>query len=357
MIRREEDLRPPIETLSDISWQRVEKNLFKALDCDATAPTAPIAAPRRSRRIWAIAGTATAIAAAAAVLFLVPWSATSRAPSGRSDGGLALSRVVTQDAPSEVSFGEATITVGAESAVTMQGDAASGVLIVLERGDASFAVAPRGHRPPFTVQAGEVMVRVIGTRFSVERHGDAASVHVTEGHVEVVARDQRVQLTPGDSWSSNDTESSLGGGFPDAQPSQDEPRGDRQPGNGSSHDGLPWEGQSSAGAVAVPSEPSGSGAPQSRQRPSAALSAREQFERASALEATDPRAALKTYRALARGTDSWAMNALFAAGRLAAETHDRSAAKLLEAYIRRFPSGPNVADARTLLDRVDGLDP
>ena len=40
MTRREDDrsVAPPVEGLSDIAWQRVEKNLFAALDCDASVP-------------------------------------------------------------------------------------------------------------------------------------------------------------------------------------------------------------------------------------------------------------------------------------------------------------------------------
>jgi hypothetical protein len=307
------DVRPPIEPLSDISWQRVEKNVFKALDCDAAAPVAAPPPSSSPTRTWLISGAVAAVAIAAALLLVVPWSAPPAPPVPDRGSAPALSRVVTQHASTDVNFGDATITVGAESAATMHGDADRGVLVVLERGSATFAVAPRGSRPPFTVQAGEVLVRVIGTRFTVQRDGDAARVDVTEGHVEVVARDLRVQVRAGESWSSSDDSESAVAPFPpDA-------------------------------SVAPPVKPA---EPPRPPRPTA----RERFEQAAAIEATDPVAAIAAYRAVARGTGSWAMNALFAAGRLAAELHQDAAATLLRDYLRRFPTGPNVADARTLLD-------
>ena len=80
---------------------------------------------------------------------------------------------------------------------------------------------------------------------------------------------------------------------------------------------------------------------------------RARYEAAARLEARDPASALATYRALAGGHGPWAGNALFAAGRLAADRGQRAEAQeLLRRYLDRFPSGPNVADARALLDRL-----
>ena len=86
-----------------------------------------------------------------------------------------------------------------------------------------------------------------------------------------------------------------------------------------------------------------------RQRNQSPVDARTRFERAAALEPTDPQAALVAYRSIAKGKGAWAGNALFAAGRLAAELGDPSAKSLLEAYLERFPKGANAADAKRLL--------
>ncbi|HEX7114857.1 MAG TPA: FecR domain-containing protein [Steroidobacter sp.] len=58
--------------------------------------------------------------------------------------------------------------------------------IVLRRGEASFQVAHDRERP-FIVQAGDVLVRAVGTAFTVRMHqDDEVEVVVTEGVVEVV---------------------------------------------------------------------------------------------------------------------------------------------------------------------------
>ncbi len=341
---------PPVEPLSEIAWHRVEKSLFATLDCDASAPVVRAAAPTWWR--WA-AGGGLALAAAAALVAIVvtrdDGAATAR------DGGAATwrpdapSRVATLDAPTEVQFGDAHITVEANSALTLHGDADAGVLILLERGAATFEVAPRAGRPPFVLQAGEVSVRVVGTRFTVSRSGDAASVDVTEGHVEVVAQGHRVQVHAGESWSSGgDREAAAGGlvappgGIAAAllsDESDDDEGGDVT--QAESVQGAPGD----AGGTAVTAP---------RPRPRASRDDKASFERAAALEASDPRAALAAYRDLARGRGAWAANALYAAGRLAAELDDRkTATRLLGDYLRRYPTGANAADARALLRTLE----
>jgi len=356
---------PPIEPLSDVSWQRVEKRLFAQLDLDASAVDVEPVRPRRAWQPWAAAG-GLALACAAIALVLLRPSTSSHLAHLRDAGVPAPSRVVAQDSATEVSYGEATITVDAESAVTMSGDAASGVLIILERGSATFAVAPRHQRPPFTVLAGEVMVKVIGTRFTVSRSGDAARVDVIEGHVEVVSRGHRVQVRAGESWSSNDDREAVVQD-PDMSPSgiaaapfvstDGQPLGGGRPGDlrsadGSVNDGLPREGQSSAGAATTTPDRTTRSRP--RQRTSRLDDTPQaRYERAAALEASDARSALVSYREIAKGKGAWAANALYAAGRLAAELGDHvTAVKFLRAYVARFPRGANVADARALLDSL-----
>ena len=336
---------PPVEGLSDIAWQRVEKSLFAALDCDASVPTmTPYVPPSRRWAPWLVGGgLALAGAAAALVLLMLPDHTANRGSGGdqhaqiRDGGPRSPARVVTQDSSSQVSYGDATITIDAHSAVTMHGDRDRGVTIALERGGAMFEVAPRNGRPPFEVLAGEVTVRVIGTRFEVQRSGDHARVAVIEGHVEIVARGRRVDVRAGETWSSDgDWEAAVRGqATPDAVAAAP-----------SVLDGRPWEGSSSADGTAAEERTRS----RSRQRSSRPAEDRLRFEQAAAMEPTDARHALAQYRKLADGGGKWAGPALFAAGRLAAELGDKPLArKLLDQYLRRHPKGGNAADARALL--------
>lgn len=71
----------------------------------------------------------------------------------------------------------------------------------LERGRASFDVEHREqHR--FEVSAGEALVRVVGTRFAVQRIGAAVEVEVERGIVEVERAGATTRLTAGQRWPS-----------------------------------------------------------------------------------------------------------------------------------------------------------
>jgi hypothetical protein len=77
------------------------------------------------------------------------------------------------------------------------------------------------------------------------------------------------------------------------------------------------------------------------------------FEQAAALEREDPARAAHLYGTLESGADSWAQNALYARGRLAAARGNRTAAsRLLAQYLERFPRGSNADDARAVLQRL-----
>ncbi|NNJ15597.1 DUF4974 domain-containing protein [Pseudomonas putida CSV86] len=66
----------------------------------------------------------------------------------------------------------------------------------LQRGQALFEVAPRVYRP-WLVDAGQASVRVVGTRFNVDRHASEVRVSVAEGRVAVAAGGAERDLLPG----------------------------------------------------------------------------------------------------------------------------------------------------------------
>jgi hypothetical protein len=318
--------KPVVEALPDITWARVERNLWSALDEGAVAaPTPPPATTRRWTR-YAL-GAGLALSAAAALFFL--W------PAGGSRSHDLPSRVATADAPTTVSFGDAEITVASQSTMVLAGTPNRGVDIVLEKGSATFAVAPRQGRPPFIVHAGVVDIRVVGTRFTVARSGDAARVDVTHGEVEVVAHGRRELVPAGGSWdSSRDREASTRRSATDVNPDD-------------------------VAAVRTLQDPAeleaDASVPEPRTAPVPKIDPKAAYEAAASLEPSDPTAALAAYRKIARSSGPWAANALYAAARLAdQEGQSDLALALARQYAKRFPSGANAADAARLVNRLEG---
>lgn len=67
----------------------------------------------------------------------------------------------------------------------------------LVRGEALFVVEHDSTRP-FTVIAGDAIVRAVGTQFNVRRRADGADVAVVEGSVQVTALDEPQKLAAGE---------------------------------------------------------------------------------------------------------------------------------------------------------------
>lgn len=199
---------PPVEGLSDVAWARVEKNVFQRLG-EGTITHAAAARelrgklPSTEKRGWLWLAIPAAAAAAAAVVF---FSLHAPPPSGQvaaTGGDDEPSRVVAGEAQTSVSFGDAHITLDAHSALVMD-RAAARPTALLEHGAATFAIAPRGDRPPFVVLAGDLQVRVIGTRFRVVREGEHSEVSVDHGTVEVTFRGSDVRVGAHQHWTSDD---------------------------------------------------------------------------------------------------------------------------------------------------------
>jgi transmembrane sensor len=87
---------------------------------------------------------------------------------------------------------------GAGSRLTLERDRPEHVSVRLQRGAARFAVV-RNPTRRFEVESGPVLVRVIGTTFTVTRTGDGARVAVEDGRVHVYWAGQQAVLTAGES--------------------------------------------------------------------------------------------------------------------------------------------------------------
>ncbi len=348
--------RPPIplevEPLDDARWAKIEENVLS--EVARTAPTpAPTSAPRaptrptddhttepsvvRARIAAAVFGF---VAMAALVLLLLRTFAPAGA-SGSTSGSAVASpsaplHVASGDSASHATIGSAELEIEPRTEVVATGDDGRGIVVVLERGAVTFEVPPRAERPPFVVQAGDVGVRVVGTRFRVAREADGVTVKVAHGTVEVSYHGEIRPVHEGDHWSSREN----------ATPSSStKAEVARDP---------------SASAASAP-DPSASGpveprATSSARAPSPGLSGlddRAAYEAAARSEGFDYAGSLAGYRKVAARGGPWAEPSLFAAGRLAAEHGDRATARaLLQDYLRRYPNGRNAADARALLARL-----
>ncbi|HEY5927209.1 MAG TPA: FecR family protein [Kofleriaceae bacterium] len=333
---------PPIEPLSDLAWGRVERGLWARMD-----GTQPIVRAE-PRRFWPwVVGPIVAAAAVIAIVFALR---DTPAPQVLQLDEPDSSRMVTNETPSAISFDDVYISLDAASAIEMRRALGNRRSVVLERGGAWFTVGERGPRPAFSVIAGDTTVRVVGTHFRVGRSDEHVTVAVTRGTVEIGFRGIVVRLGPNQSWSSERPEIVGSVKVTAVEPI------------------VPADPITRPGKTTRPAKPAKAKLESSTTTkietkidstpvaPPLSTAERERaaYERLVAIEVTDPASALTGYIALAKGTSRWAEVALFAAGRLATDRKDSRAAALLSTYMRRFPSGANVDDARELLARLKG---
>lgn len=143
--------------------------------------------PRPGRR-GVVAG---ALLAAAVLIGVVSWRAWSPAPTAeappthttRAEPSPAARRAV---GAAPLKFGDGTIVVphDASSEVLVAGMSEAQTSVVLRSGGARFDVTPNPRRR-FRVEAGPVLVEVLGTEFDCERRGDQVKVNVLRGRVRV----------------------------------------------------------------------------------------------------------------------------------------------------------------------------
>jgi hypothetical protein len=360
------DPRLPVEVdpWSDGHWSRVERDMFEQLDTPGAGAQASERGRTLRRRL--LVGGTLAAAAAMALVFLLR-------PSGilRSSDRL---RVATTDGASEVTVGESSLVVAPRSLVLVSGDDDHGIDVVLDRGAVTCEVAPRRGRPPFVVDAGDVRVRVVGTRFTVTRDALATSVAVDHGVVEVIEGGKVTALHDGERWPAPDRSPANPGAPEPGAVDPDAPAAPmrRGPGAPSTPDTRPATSvDSPAPGRSRQAAPPGSASAPGRPAPqdvgsshdeammtaavpeSASPSPQEAYESAARLEKLRPDDAAGIYRRLAAGSTAWAPSALFALARLDADRGERQeAARLLRDYLSRYPRGINADDARVLLQRM-----
>lgn len=377
-----------IEPLSEEKWAEIEHGVFAALDQEAVQVSADassletrepknVIVTNRFRKQMLVGAVSAALAAAAAIL----WIGSRESDGSRGETAAVTSvqpkeaitvasarpvtQVATQSSPSTVRIEGADLEVAPETGLTVEDDPVKGTSVFLSRGSATFEVAPRTNRPPFYVWAGTTRVRVVGTKFTVSRSERGSAVSVQSGVVEVIDANQTKLLYKGDVWPAEV--------LPDANPQGANSEGAHSSsahshkhvrvtpritpssrhvanshGVGASGAGVPQGSSSEARGVSNVPEARTKVDPLSAE-PQVTVATR--FEQASALERKEPDRALGLYRAISReGSGSWNQNALFAAARLQADRGQKEGAiASLEEYLRRYPSGANADDAKSLL--------
>jgi transmembrane sensor len=313
---------------ADASRDRVEARVFDRLDAIRAAERGDVLAADRppSRARWYVAATGAAAAAIALGIAL-------RGEPAQQSGASAPSLVVTPvGGSSRFTVDDAVVDAGSDTEVEVRLADRGGVTFVLDRGTIDCDVAPRRGRP-LQVRAGDVVVEVVGTRFSVTRTA-GVRVDVTHGTVRVRTSDREVVVGPGERWSDRDPAAAPAAAPAARAPAEPTPPPASAPG---------------AATATGPDDSAGSAA-----KRAAVRSSRAAFQAAQRLEARDRSAAARAYRAVASGDDAWAALALYSLAELDASTgRPREALAAVEEYLQRFPRGAGIEDV--LWIRVENL--
>ena len=261
----------------------------------------------RPRRVWRGLVLGTALLGLAAGAVFVAKAQLSAQP-GAERSVLAEAKLETaSDALAVTLVDGSKVSLASRTELQVRGNQPSRVALSLTRGKVECDVTHRADRQ-FTVVAGDVEVRVVGTKFTVQTtSGDnpRVEVSVVRGVVEVMSRRRPgavVRVAAGQSWIQNPEVRSLAPSAPPPSRSLEAPAvGDSPP---SPSTGEPRDAHAAASASSVVvSGPS----------------ARELFEKAGeSRRSGDARAAARAYEELLRlhPSDGRASLSAFELGRL-----------------------------------------
>lgn len=229
----------------------------------------------------------------------------------------------------------------------------------LQQGSLGLAVQPRTKDRPLHVETPELALRVVGTAFTVARLGSRTDVRVTEGLVEIVAKQSghRSQLGPGTTLSIGGHPKEPAAEAPSVIPPEPAPSVDAQP-------------EADASAQVATAAPRMADI-RARVRAGKLAEARQLLQRAKTHPAYGHQAEIAVVEAelylaerqYAQAIDAYlhahrayrsspqGEEALFAAAQLALDHQGAPRARaLLEQYLKAYPQGRFREDARRLLE-------
>jgi transmembrane sensor len=158
------------------AYEAMNRTLSDVASMKALADLEPLEAPApRHRRVWYAAGGLAAAAAAAFLVILVGQASVQRTPISPHATQIAQVDTLRLDDGS-------IVTLGAASSIDVRFTQTER-RVLLQNGQAFFDVAEDSR--PFVVEAGDAIIRDIGTRFDVNRSEGRVRVSVSEGIVQV----------------------------------------------------------------------------------------------------------------------------------------------------------------------------
>jgi transmembrane sensor len=171
-------------------WKQLQtSNRMREMAAAAMAATAP-------RRRSAPAGRRSAqLLAAACIVAAVIIGAIGLLPKLLSSPPVSYSTALGEQRTEQLPDGT-RVTLNTETALQVRYGHGHRE-IVLEHGEAMFDVV-HDTAHPFVVTAGDGRVTDLGTRFAIRDDGGMAIVTLLQGRVEIAARDERRELTPGE---------------------------------------------------------------------------------------------------------------------------------------------------------------
>lgn len=312
---------------SDARRERVERKLFEQLAAVRMVERAEaVIPPSRKSRVPLFAFSGLAAAAVLAFVLFGRGDQTVQVPQSPS-------RVVTPaGGTTQFTVPGALIDARSDTSVEVQYGTNGAITLILSRGAIECDVEHRENRPPFRVLAGDVMVEVVGTRFTVTRT-PSSRVDVARGKVRVTAPGGQWLVEAGEAWPAvRTTEAELDEPEAPAE-AQAEPI-EMDP------DRIVRKQQKTS--LPAPA-PAASTTPPTKEEKDLA---RETYRIATKLEHTDPQKAAQLYRSIATNGKGMEAVALVSLAEVELRLKDPAQAlAALDELRKRFPNAANTEDA------------